>query len=84
MVGVCSQSPALQASLVQTMLSLQRRLRNLVGDDTGQDLVEYAILGAFIGVVSVLVWRNISSLIGDRYAEYNSNVNTLWASPEPP
>jgi len=69
---------------MQVVLTVQRRLRNLVGDDTGQDLVEYAILGAFIGVVSVLVWRNISSLIGERYAEYNSNVNTLWASPEPP
>ena len=42
------------------------------------------MLGAFIGVVSVLVWQNISALIGDRYSEYNSNVNTLWAPPEPP
>lgn len=56
----------------------------LVADDSAQDLVEYALLGAFIGVVSVLVWQNIASLIGVRYAEYNTNVNTLWASPEPP
>lgn len=56
----------------------------LLADDSAQDLVEYALLGAFIGVVSVLVWQNIASLIGVRYAEYNTNVNTLWASPEPP
>jgi Flp pilus assembly pilin Flp len=61
-----------------------RTLLEFVADDGGQDLVEYAMLGAFIGVVSVLVWQNIASLIGARYAEYNSNVNTLWASPEPP
>jgi Flp pilus assembly pilin Flp len=56
----------------------------LLAEEDGQDLVEYALLGAFIGVVSVVVWQNIASLIGDRYAEYNTNVNTLWASPEPP
>jgi Flp pilus assembly pilin Flp len=59
-------------------------VRHFVVDDSAQDLVEYALLGAFIGVVSVLVWQNIASLIGVRYAEYNTQVNTLWASPEPP
>jgi Flp pilus assembly pilin Flp len=59
-------------------------LWDLVADDDGQDLVEYALLGAFIGVVSVIVWQNIASLIGVRYVEYNTNVNSLWASPEPP
>jgi Flp pilus assembly pilin Flp len=55
-----------------------------LADDSGQDLVEYVLLGAFIGVVAVIVWANISTLIGLRYAEYNTNVNDLWASPEPP
>lgn len=57
---------------------------SFLADESAQDLVEYAFLGAFIGVVSVLVWQNISTLIGARYTEYNTNVNTLWASPEPP
>ena len=61
-----------------------KTLWDLVADDNGQDLVEYALLGAFIGVVSVIVWQNIVSLIGVRYTEYNVNVNSLWASPEPP
>ena len=55
-----------------------------VSDDGAQDLVEYALLGAFIGVVSVIVWQNIAASIGLRYTEYNTNVNSLWASPEPP
>ena len=54
-----------------------------VEEDSAQDLVEYALLGAFIGVVSVLVWQNIATLIGVRYAEYNTDVNNLWATPEP-
>jgi len=59
-------------------------VRRLVADDSAQELVEYALLGVFIGVVSVLVWQGISGAIGLRYTEYNTNVNTLWASPEPP
>ena len=59
-------------------------LATFVSDEGGQDLVEYALLGAFIGVVSVIVWQNIATAIGLRYTEYNTNVNSLWASPEPP
>jgi Flp pilus assembly pilin Flp len=65
-------------------VTVNEALMALVRDDSAQDLVEYALLGVFIGVVSVLVWENISTLIGARYTEYNTNVNTLWASPEPP
>lgn len=59
-------------------------IARFLADDSGQDLVEYVLLGAFIGVVAVIVWANISTLIGVRYTEYNTNVNDLWASPEPP
>jgi Flp pilus assembly pilin Flp len=59
-------------------------IARFLADDSAQDLVEYALLGAFIGVVAVIVWANISTLIGLRYAEYNTDVNDLWASPEPP
>ncbi len=62
---------------------VKRLVATFVADESGQDLVEYAMLGVFIGVVSVLVWQGIAGLIGDRYTEYNTNVNTLWASPEP-
>ena len=63
-------------------MTVKDALVEFVRDEGAQDLVEYALLGVFIGVASVVVWQNISSLIGDRYAEYNTNVNTLWASPE--
>jgi Flp pilus assembly pilin Flp len=55
-----------------------------LADEDAQDLVEYALLGAFIGVCAVLIWANIATLIGVRYAGYDSGVNSLWASPEPP
>jgi Flp pilus assembly pilin Flp len=65
-------------------VTVKNALMAFVRDESAQDLVEYALLGVFVGVVSVLVWQNISTLIGVRYTEYNTNVNTLWASPEPP
>ena len=65
-------------------MPLNAQVRRFIADEDAQELVEYALLGVFIGVVSVLVWQGISNAIGLRYTEYNTNVNTLWASPEPP
>jgi Flp pilus assembly pilin Flp len=59
------------------------RLRQFVRDDDAQDLVEYAMLGLFIGVVGVIVWNNIVTLLGERYTEYNTNVQDLWVPPDP-
>jgi Flp pilus assembly pilin Flp len=59
------------------------KLRRLLADDGGQDLVEYALLGAFVGVVGVLAWQGIVTLIGQQYASYNSNVPLYWEPPDP-
>jgi len=58
-------------------------LISFVRDESAQDLVEYALLGAFIGVVSVVVWQNIVTLLGERYTDFNTNVPTLWEPPNP-
>ena len=46
--------------------------------------MEYALLGIFVGVVGVVDWNNIVTLLGLRYSEYNSNVQDLWVPPDPP
>jgi Flp pilus assembly pilin Flp len=58
-------------------------LRRLLREDDAQDLMEYALLGLFVGVVGVLVWNNIVTLLGLRYGEYNTNVQDLWVPPDP-
>ncbi|HEQ99933.1 MAG TPA: hypothetical protein ENO22_11405 [candidate division Zixibacteria bacterium] len=41
--------------------------RKLLYDEKAQDLIEYALLGSFISVVSVLVIRAIGPLVNDLY-----------------
>jgi Flp pilus assembly pilin Flp len=55
-------------------------------DETGQDLVEYALLTLFVGLVGMAVWSGIVSVIGDNYNGYNNQdtgVPSLWESPNP-
>jgi Flp pilus assembly pilin Flp len=54
-----------------------------IRDDDAQDLVEYALLGLFVGLAGAALWANVVTLLGTRYTEYNTNVQDLWASPEP-
>ena len=60
-----------------------RSLHDLFAGDEGQDLVEYALLGAFIGVAGVVVWQSIAGLVGQLYTEYNTNVPLYWEPPDP-
>ena len=50
-------------------------------EEDGQDLVEYALLTALIGLTGLAVWSTIVGLIGDRYTDYDTGVQGLWESP---
>jgi len=58
-------------------------LRRLIGEDDGQDVVEYALLTAGIGVVSVATWPLIAAGIKTAYARYNTNTQNAWEVPNP-
>jgi Flp pilus assembly pilin Flp len=57
--------------------------RRFIVEEDAQDLMEYVFLCAFVALVGVLVWSDIVTLMGDRYTEYNTNVQGLWESPDP-
>jgi hypothetical protein len=59
-------------------------LRHFLRDESAQDLVEYAYLGLFVGLTGIVVWAAIVDLLGLRYAEYNTQVQSIWVSPDPP
>lgn len=58
-------------------------LRALIADERGQDLLEYALLTAAVGVVSAATWPLITSAIGAAYSALESNSQTLWEPPPP-
>ena len=61
-----------------------RAVATFVGDERGQDLVEYALLGAFVAVATLLGLRAIESAIGYRYGVWDNSEQILWEPPSPP
>lgn len=58
-------------------------LRTLAACDRGQDLIEYALLTAFIGIVSIAAWSAIEGSLGTAYTSYDTGTQSIWASPNP-
>ena len=54
----------------------------LLGDDEGQDLVEYALLTGIVVVVALLGIPAADEL-GDIYEDWIDNVHDLWEPPPP-
>ena len=59
-------------------------LLRFIQDETGQDLIEYALLACFIGVCAVVAWTNIPPKIAAAYANWDSGVQTIsCCTPDP-
>lgn len=64
---------------------MQSMTRAFIEDD-GQDLVEYALLAAFVGIAGWAVLMIIPETIGATYESWldpDSGVPALWDPPEP-
>jgi pilus assembly protein Flp/PilA len=49
------------------MKNYREALRNLLRDDSGQDLIEYALVAGLIGLGSVLALGTLSTDIGNAF-----------------
>ena len=56
---------------------MKRLLLALVADESGQDLIEYALLTTFIGVGLLRGAINLT------YSSWNTSINDLWEPPPP-
>ncbi len=55
-----------------------KRLRPFIADEQGQDLVEYAMLMAFIALVCILGLQNLGTAINNTYNTVSTSlVNSL-------
>lgn len=58
-------------------------LKRFLVQDNGQDLVEYALLTAFIGFASVAALDLIGSALRATYTAWDVSINALWEPPPP-
>jgi Flp pilus assembly pilin Flp len=58
-------------------------LRRLAIETDGQDLIEYALLTAFIGVAGAAGWSAMQAAIGVAYGSYLTAVWNLWEPADP-
>ncbi len=60
-----------------------RAVRSLVFDETGQDLIEYALLAGSIGLVGIAMWDGIVTGIGNGYQGWDTNTQNAWQPQNP-
>jgi len=63
-------------SAMNTTGPMKPSLRHLLADDTGQDLVEYALLAALIGLGAVTSLKGLSTKIGDSFTTVGSTLTS--------
>jgi Flp pilus assembly pilin Flp len=55
----------------------------LVGDERGQDLIEYALLTAGIAFAGLAAWPAIVDALGVAYVQLDTQTQNLWEPPNP-
>ena len=51
--------------------------RTFIRDESGQDIVEYALLGALIGIAAILTWQQLAATVGVTYGTADAGVQGL-------
>jgi Flp pilus assembly pilin Flp len=57
--------------------------RRLLTDDRGQDLVEYGLLAAIIGIAGSLVLPQIAPKMAGAFNQWGTQVYNAWQPPNP-
>lgn len=58
-------------------------LHRFLSDDAGQDLVEYALLTALVGISAIVTWQLLAAKVAVVYSADNANVQGLAAPADP-
>ena len=58
-------------------------VKRLVIEDRGQDVIEYALLTAAIGIAGILTWPLITDAMGIAYALLDGQTQAIWEVPPP-
>jgi Flp pilus assembly pilin Flp len=66
----------------QSARRMTLRVAEFVRDDSGVDLVEYALLSALVGLAGLVLF-NLSTRMGTAYTNWNSNAQSQWVPDSP-
>ena len=62
---------------------MSRMLRGFIADDSGQDLIEYALLAAIIGIAGALVLPQIAPKMGNAFSYWGGEAYNAWTPSAP-
>lgn len=62
---------------------MRRHIQRWISDQAGADLIEYALLAAFVALAGLVGFNAISGAIGGSYTNSNTAVQDLWEIPAP-
>jgi Flp pilus assembly pilin Flp len=62
---------------------LARAVAAVIADDGGQDLIEYALLTAIIGIAGLLAFSAFSAKMGPAYIGWYTAGQVAWEPPCP-
>ena len=51
----------------QKMTNMKQLVKNLINEDSGQDLIEYALVAALVGLGAVAAMKGLSNSIGNTF-----------------
>ena len=54
-----------------------KQFKNFVNDESGQDLIEYALLAGFISLVAVVAITNVGTSVNSVYGGLNTQVGLI-------
>lgn len=57
--------------------------RRILSEDSGQDVIEYALLMAGLAFAGMAVWPAITAAIGVTYGNLDTRTQGLWRVPNP-
>jgi Flp pilus assembly pilin Flp len=62
---------------------MSEAIKRLLRDETGQDVIEYALLTAGLGLAGIAAWPAITDTIGVVYRTLDAGTQDLWEAPDP-
>ena len=58
------------------MKNIKQILNHLIVDESGQDLIEYALVAALVGLGSIVAMKGLSNTIGNAFNTVGNNLTS--------